>query len=404
MDVRSPDIAIIGAGPAGLFAAEDLSGRGFRVEVFDRMSTPGRKFLMAGRGGLNLTHTEPLDDLLARYRPSEPRLIDAIRAFPPQALRKWSDGLGAETFTGSSGRVFPKAMKASPLLRAWRSRLDGRGVSVHLRHDWRGWDKDGRFVFSTPGGEAIVKPRATLLALGGASWPRLGADGSWAVWLRDRGIEVRPFRPANAGFHVNWSAYFADRFAGTPLKHVSLSFNGRTVTGDAMIAHYGIEGGAVYALSADLRDALEAGPVTLEIDLRPAVDSPTLARWLAAAPKGESLANRLRKRAGLSPVSSALLREGSSKLPPTPEGLADMIKACPLVLTRSAGLDRAISSAGGIAFGEITEDFMLEKMPGVFVAGEMLDWEAPTGGYLLQACFSTGLAAARGAAGWLSRG
>ncbi|MCF8878866.1 TIGR03862 family flavoprotein [Hyphobacterium sp. SN044] len=396
MSPSTPDIAIIGAGPAGLFAAEYLSARGHKVRVYDRMPTPGRKFLMAGRGGLNLTHSEEMDAFLSRYRPANPQIEAAIRAFPPAALREWCDDLGQDTFIGSSGRVFPKAMKASPLLRAWRARLEAQGVELVLRHVWTGWDGQGALTFDTPDGAVTVKPRATLLALGGASWPRLGSDGGWAGLLGERGVAISPFQPSNSGFHVDWSEAFRSRHAGTPLKHVTLSFGGRDVTGDAMISAYGIEGGGIYALSGAVREALASGPVTVYADLRPGVDVAALERRLASVRKGESMANRLRKAAGLSPVSAGLLREASYPLPSVPSALAALIKACPILLTGIAGLERAISSAGGIEFNALDERFMLKALPGVFAAGEMLDWEAPTGGYLLQACFATGLAAAKG--------
>lgn len=396
MSPITPDIAIIGAGPAGLFAAEYLSARGYGIRVFDRMPTPGRKFLMAGRGGLNLTHSEDLDAFLSRYRPANPQIEAAIRAFPPAALRQWCEGLGQDTFIGSSGRVFPKAMKSSPLLRAWRARLEAQGVELVLRHVWTGWDGLGALTFDTPDGAVTVKPRATLLALGGASWPRLGSDGGWTVLLGERGVAISPFQPSNSGFHVDWSEAFRSRHAGTPLKHVTLSFGGREVTGDAMVSTYGIEGGGIYALSGAVREALASGPVTVHADLRPGVDVAALARRLASVRKGESTANRLRKAAGLSPVSASLLREASYPLPSVPSALAALIKACPIRLTGIAGLERAISSAGGIEFNALDERFMLKALPSVFAAGEMLDWEAPTGGYLLQACFATGLAAAEG--------
>ncbi|MBI1233025.1 MAG: TIGR03862 family flavoprotein [Alphaproteobacteria bacterium] len=402
MNPNTPDIAVIGAGPAGLFAAEYLSARGHKVRVFDRMPTPGRKFLMAGRGGLNLTHSEGLDAFLSRYRPANPRVEAAIRAFPPAALRNWCEELGQETFVGSSGRVFPKAMKASPLLRAWRGRLDAHGVDLALRHDWTGWDGQGALTFETPDGPVSVRPSATLLALGGASWPRLGSDGGWAGMLADRGVPISPFQPSNSGFMVDWSPTFGERFAGTPLKHITVSFGGRDVTGDAMISAYGIEGGAIYALSGEVRDALGSGRVTLHLDLRPGVSPAALSERLTNARKGESIANRLRKAAGLSPVSASLLREAVHPLPTDPGMLAMLIKACPVELTGVSGLARAISSAGGIRFDALDDGLMLKALPGVFAAGEMLDWEAPTGGYLLQACFATGLAAARGVERYLS--
>lgn len=397
--MSEPDVAIIGAGPAGLIAAEKLAQAGHTVAIYERMASPARKFLLAGRGGLNLTHSEPLDALLDRYGAARAWLEPAIRAFPPQALRDWADGLGAESFVGSSGRVFPKAMKASPLLRAWLARLDGLGVQLHAGRLWTGWNENGALRFSIRGGgEETVKARATLLALGGASWPRLGADGSWVELLEQKGIVIAPLRAANAGFNVVWSALMRDRFAGSPLKRIALSFAGQRVAGEAMIDAGGIEGGAVYALSGSLREALvRDGQAILMIDLRPDLTGPELAHRLAKRRPGETLSNHLRKAAGLSPVAAAILREtAGGSLPAEPEALARMIKAAPLRLTGMASLSRAISTTGGVRAEEIDADFMLKHLPGTFVAGEMIDWEAPTGGYLLQACFATGVAAAEG--------
>jgi uncharacterized flavoprotein (TIGR03862 family) len=397
--LSEPDVAIVGAGPAGLIAAERLAEAGHTVAIYERMVSPARKFLLAGRGGLNLTHSEPLDALVGRYGDARPWLEPAIRAFPPQALRDWADGLGAESFVGSSGRVFPKAMKASPLLRAWLTRLDGLGVELHAGRLWTGWDESGAHRFTLRGGgEEIVKPRATLMALGGASWPRLGADGSWVELLGQKGIAIAPLRPANAGFTVAWSAVMRDKFAGLPLKRVTLSFAGQRVPGEAMIDADGIEGGAVYALSGPLREAVARdGDAILTIDLRPDVTEAELTNRLAKRRAGETLSNHLRKAAGLSPVAAAVLREtANGPLPTDPEALARLIKAAPLCLTGMASLSRAISTAGGVRAEEIDPNFMLKRLPGIFVAGEMIDWEAPTGGYLLQACFATGVAAAEG--------
>jgi uncharacterized flavoprotein (TIGR03862 family) len=385
-------VAVIGAGPAGLMAAERLSAAGLEVTVFERMPSVGRKLLMAGRGGLNLTHSEPFERFVARYGNAAGRLAPYITAFPPAALVAWAEGLGEPTFVGSSGRFFPKALKASPLLRAWLSRLAAQGVRIVTGAEWQGWDADGALVFS---GAPPQRPDAVVLALGGASWPRLGSTGAWGRILADRGIAVAPFRPANCGFTVAWSETFAARFAGAPLKPLALGFEGRTVRGEAVVTGYGLEGGAVYALSAPLRDAIARdGRAVLELDLRPNLSEDQLAERLARPRGRASLSNFLRKAAGLSPVAVGLIREAFGPAPPP--DLARTIKHLPLVLTGERGLDRAISSAGGIAWSEIDERLMLKALPGVFVAGEMLDWEAPTGGYLLQACFATGLAAAEG--------
>ena len=402
----SPHVAVIGAGPAGLIAAETLAVAGVRITVYDHMASPGRKFLMAGRGGLNLTHSEPLDAFLARYGTAAERLRPAIEAFPPGALRTWSEGLGQTTFVGTSGRVFPRALKASPLLRAWLRRLvASRGVGFAMRRRWTGWDAQGRLVFTTPSGDAAVEVDATILALGGASWPRLGSDGSWVDILEQAGIAVAPLKPANCGFLVDWSDTIRERFAGTPLKRIALAFAGRSVRGEAMITTTGIEGGAVYAQSAPLRAAIAArGGATLFIDLRPDLDAGTLAARLARPRGKQSRATFLRKAAGLSPPAIALVNEALARRrtgEPTAGELAALIKALPLHLAGTAPIARAISTAGGVSFDAVDAQFMLRKKPGVFIAGEMLDWEAPTGGYLLTACFATGVAAARGALKWL---
>lgn len=394
----SPEIAVIGGGPAGLIAAEVLGRAGLSVTVYDRMPSVGRKLLMAGRGGLNLTHSEDFARFVTRYAEAQPQLQPLIEAFRPEDLRAWCEGLGQETFVGSSGRVFPKAFKASPLLRAWLSRLESLGVRFALRHRWQGWDEDGRLIFADAAGQPLrVKPDAAILALGGASWPRLGSDGSWAGLLSGRGVAVSPLRPANMGFTLAWSDILRSRFEGEPLKRIALTFEGRTVKGEAVVTADGIEGGAVYALSAPLRDAIEqAGSATLHLDLRPDLSLDALAKRLGAPRKGQSASTFLRKSAGLSPVGIALLREASPSLPSEPDALARLIKAVALTLTGTKSLDRAISSAGGVPFSEVDGHLMLRRLPGVFVAGEMLDWEAPTGGYLLQATFATGIAAAKG--------
>jgi hypothetical protein len=383
--------AIIGAGPAGLAAAEILSEAGVTVTILDRMPSPARKFLMAGRGGLNLTHTEPLEPFLSRYGPARPRLEPAIRAFPPEAIREWADALGAETFAGTSGRVFPRAMKAAPLLRAWLARLAARGTTLLPRHSWTGWDETGALTFARPGAEPLhLTPDATLLALGGASWPRLGSDGGWAPILAARGIALAPFAPANSGLLIDWSAHLRDRHAGTPLKRIALTFAGRTIRGEAIITAKGLEGGAVYALSAAIRDEVAArGEATITLDLRPDMTTEEVARRMALPRRGQSLSNHLRRQLTLPPAAIALLREG----PAAPESA---IKTLALRVTGLAGLDRAISTAGGLRWEELDDHFALKKLPDTHAAGEMLDWEAPTGGHLLTACLATGRSAAQG--------
>jgi uncharacterized flavoprotein (TIGR03862 family) len=390
--------AVIGGGPAGLIAAETLSAAGARVIVYERMPNVARKLLMAGRGGLNLTHSEAFERFVTRYGAAAAQLRPMLEAFTPASLIAWSNGLGQETFVGSSGRVFPKAMKASPLLRAWLARLSAQGVEIRTRVRWTGWTEDGALAFMRDDGTSErLKPRATLLALGGASWPKLGSDGAWTQVLAQHGVEIAPLRPANMGLEVAWSDVFRERFAGTPLKQIALSFGERTAHGEAMITSYGIEGGAIYALSAALRDALEtAGSATLHIDLKPSLDAAALAARLSQTRAGDSLSSMLRKRAGLSPVAIGLLREASSgALPKEPTQLAALIKAASITLTAARGLDRAISSAGGVSWSAVDDALQLKAKPGLYVAGEMLDWEAPTGGYLLQASFATAMWAAR---------
>jgi hypothetical protein len=397
-------VAVIGGGPAGLMAAEELAGAGLTVTVYDRMASVGRKFLLAGRGGLNLTHSEPLDAFLTRYRPAPAPLVAAIRAFPPDRLRAWCEALGQPTFVGTSGRVFPNAMKASPLLRAWLRRLQDAGVAFALRHRFVGWNDAGSLVFERPDGATVTdRPDATVLALGGASWPRLGSDGAWSDVLGCAGVAVAPLVPANCGFRADWSAGFGERRGGAPLKRIAVTFRGRTARGEPVITQDGLEGGVIYALSAPLRDAIASdGEATIAIDLRPDIAETELAGRVAGRRKKETLSTALRKLARLSPPAIDLLWESAVRagirladMPATE--LAQRIKAAPIRLTATAPIARAISTAGGVSFDAVDQHFMLRKLPGVFVAGEMLDWEAPTGGYLLQASFATGIAAARGA-------
>jgi uncharacterized flavoprotein (TIGR03862 family) len=381
------DVAVVGAGPAGLMAAEVLATAGARVTLYDAMARPGRKFLLAGRGGLNLTHSEPLERFLARY--ACPEIEPHIRAFPPADLIAWCEGLGQAVFVGSSGRVFPKAMKASPLLRAWLRRLEGLGVAFHPRARWCGFGEGRALRFE--GFE--VTPDAAVLALGGASWPQMGSDGAWVAAFAPG--DVAPLEPANMGFRVGWSAPFAERFAGTPLKRVALSRGGRSWRGEAMVTRSGLEGGLIYAAGAALRAAC---PVTVTLDLRPDLDHAALAARLGAG--AQSLSTRLR-RAGLAPVAIGLVQEAVHAGAPRGD-LAALVKALPLTLAAPMGLARAISTAGGLRWSALDAALMLRARPGIFCAGEMLDWEAPTGGYLLHGCFATGRAAALGALAFLN--
>ena len=397
MNIPSPTIAVIGGGPAGLIAAQTLAEGGARVTLFERMPTLGRKFLMAGRGGLNLTHSEDLERFLTRYGAARPALEAALHGFSPDDLQAWCRALGEETFVGSSGRVFPKSFKASPLLRALARRLDALGVTIRLRHRWTGWE-NGALMFETPDGPFSFSADATVLALGGASWPRLGSDGSWTPILSAAGLGVTPLKPANAGVEIAWSPIFAERFSGEPLKRIAIIAGNETWRGEAMVTREGLEGGAIYAALPALRQA-----ASLTLDLRPDMTREAIAAKLDAPRGKDTMSTFLRKRLSLAPVAIGLLREGAAvALPGAPDALADLIKGVSLPIAGIRPLEKAISSAGGVNFAALDEHFMARTHPGLFTAGEMLDWEAPTGGYLLQASFATGVAAARGALEWTS--
>lgn len=390
-------------------AAERLSLGGLRVDLFDAMPSVGRKFLLAGRGGLNLTHSEVASVFVSRYGGRCSEVAAWLADFGPQQLRDWAHGLGVETFVGSSGRVFPREMKAAPLLRAWLHRMRRAGVVFHARHRWLGWQPDGRTLrFSTPSGERVVNAGAVVLALGGGSWSRLGSDGAWWSLLAERGIDLRPLRPANCGFEVTWSEHLRRRFAGVPVKAVDASYAAPDGSlhrreGEFLVTEHGVEGSLIYSFSAALRDGIEAaGTAMLHLDLAPGRDRQRLTNDLASPRGRDSLSNHLRRRAGISGVKAALLHEFAVADDfATPERLAARIKSLPLRLVATRPLDEAISSAGGVDFAALDPGLMLRSLPGVFCAGEMLDWEAPTGGYLLTACFASGYAAGNGALRWL---
>jgi len=405
----APAAVIIGGGPAGLMAAEMLLAGGMQVDLYDAMPSVGRKFLLAGKGGLNITHAEPPEKFLTRYGARQAQFEPLLGAFGALKLRDWVHGLGIETFVGTSHRVFPKEMKAAPLLRAWLHRLRAAGLRIHVRHRWTGWTADGDWRFATPQSEVKIQSHCVVLALGGGSWKRLGSDGAWVPLLEARGVKVAALRPANCGFDVAWSAHLRERYAGQPVKAVVASFTdaaGATHhrSGEFTVSDYGVEGSLIYALSAPLRDTIAArGSVTLHLDLAPDRDAARVLNEISHPRGSRSLTSHLQSRLGLKGVKAVLLREALTAAEMhEPRRLAAAIKTLPLSLTAPRPIDEAISSAGGVPFEALDDQLMLRAMPGVFCAGEMLDWEAPTGGYLLSACFATGRAAGLGALEWLA--
>ncbi|MBL8305414.1 MAG: TIGR03862 family flavoprotein [Rubrivivax sp.] len=403
-EFRPGAVAVIGAGPAGLMAAEVLAASRHEVHVFDAMPSVGRKFLLAGKGGLNLTHGEPFEPFVGRYAERAETLRPRLEAFGAEALRAWAAGLGVETFVGSSGRVFPRDLKAAPLLRAWLHRLREQGVHFHMRHRWLGFGEGASLRFAAPEGEVDIEPAAAVLALGGASWPQLGSDGAWVPALQAVGAEVAPLRPSNCGFDVGWSEHLATRFAGEPLKGVAIEFEGWRQAGECVVTAGGIEGSLVYAASARLRERIaSAGEAVFHLDLLPQRELAWVQRELAHPRGPRSLGTHLKTRLGLSGVKAALLWERAPKAAQAdPAAFAGAIKALPIRVQAARPVAEAISTAGGVRFESLDDQLMLKSRPGVFCAGEMLDWEAPTGGYLLTACFATGHAAGTGASRWLA--
>lgn len=404
MAPKQKHVAIIGGGPAGLMAAEVLITTGVQVDLYDAMPSLGRKFLMAGKGGMNITHSEPYDVFITRYGTRQSVLRPIMDRFTPDDLRAWAQGLGVETFVGSSRRVFPKDFKAAPLLRAWLHRLREAGVRFHVRHRWCGWNAAGELCFQTSTGEHSVKADAVILALGGGSWAKLGSDGAWVPLLKASGVEVAPLRPANCGFDIGWSDHFRERFAGAAVKPVAASFDDVRQQGELMVTATGLEGGLIYAFSSRLRDVIaKHGTATLLLDLAPDRELSQLAQQLAKPRGSHSLAKHLRSRAGIEGVKAGLLREVLTvEQLNDPAVLSAAIKALPLQLKSARPLDEAISSAGGVCFEALDERLMIRALPGIFCAGEMLDWEAPTGGYLFTASFATGRAAGQGVLAWLA--
>ncbi len=402
MGTPQSKVIIIGGGPAGLMAAEQLLAGGAQVDLYDAMPTVGRKFLMAGKGGLNITHSEPADRFLARFGKHQAEIAPMLVDFAAEALRAWIHELGVETFVGTSGRVFPAEMKAAPLLRAWLRRLRAAGLTLHMRHRWLGWEGTN-LRFATPGGDITTSADAVVLAMGGGSWPKLGSDGAWTRILQDRGVEIAPLQPSNCGFDVSWSSYFRDHYAGQPVKPVVARFGDVKRQGEFVVTDPGVEGGLIYALSAPARDAIAAtGKAVIHLDLAPARDHKKLLQELSRPRGKNSLSNYLRKYAGLDGVKAGLLREVLAPADfDNAERLVTAIKAFPLTLTAPRPLAEVISTAGGVRFSGLDDNLMITGQPGVFCAGEMLDWEAPTGGYLLTACFASGRKAGQGALSWL---
>ncbi|MEQ1790865.1 MAG: TIGR03862 family flavoprotein [Nitrospiraceae bacterium] len=402
-------IAIIGGGPAGLMAAEAARAAGAEVDLYDAMASVGRKFLLAGKGGLNLTHSEPSEKFLSRYGARRAQVEPLLASFGPDALQAWVRGLGIETFVGSSGRVFPKDLKAAPLLRAWLRRLRQAGVRFHMRHRWSGWDAQGALCFVTPEGNRSVQADAVILGLGGGSWPKLGSDASWVPLLAGRGLQIAPLQPANCGFNVDWSEHFRTKFAGQPVKSVAIVLRNDAGAeswhpGEFVITETGVEGGVIYSVSAALRDEILAkGVATLRLDLAPDRDVPRLTHDLSRPRGKRTMATHLQRQAHIEGVKAGLLREVVSKEDfADPARLAAAIKSLPLRLVTPRPLAEAISTAGGVPFEALDRRLMVRKLPGIFCAGEMLDWEAPTGGYLLTACFASGRVAGAGAVSWIT--